>query len=82
MIDEEILKKHNLKAVPFSCIGEGQTFNDEESFRIDILQEDYYFYTYQLRNGKIFFADSDIPEPYSAGYFKNTTVYVPVWRPC
>lgn len=81
MISKEILKKHNLKAVPFSCIGEGETFNDEESLN-DAMANEYYFYAYRRKGDFVTFADSDgcSCARHHIGLFENTTVYVPVGR--
>ena len=81
MIDKETLKKHNLKAVPFSCIRDGETFHDEDAFW-SVYNRDYYFFTYLIRNGQVFYADSDTPDMLTPSHFKDETVYVPVWRVC
>jgi hypothetical protein len=77
MIDKETLKKRNLKAVPFSCIGEGQTFNIEidflypERWLVDCLRRKHSGGTVWANNNKNCISPPDI-----------LTVYVPVWRPC
>ena len=78
MIDKQTLKKHNLKAVPFSCIREGQTFNLWYDFVDDVLDIEV---TRRLIEGKVVWADEDCGEPLQ-GYKPTDTVYVPVWRPC
>ena len=83
MIDKETLKKHNLKAVPFSCIGEGETFNPEDDLLGNI--EELVEHKRRLVGDSIEWADgydSPIlanPESY---ILDDATVYVPVWRPC
>jgi hypothetical protein len=81
MIDKQTLKKHNLKAVPFSCIGEGQTFN----VLCDIHEGDLGLHERRLVGDHFEWADR-YPSPLftsPAGYREtNETVYVPVWRPC
>jgi hypothetical protein len=79
MIDKTTLKKHNLKAVPFSCIGEGQTFYDWVS--IIGHPADLTFYERRLQDNDIFFADGGATCNSPAGYVGHT-VYVPVWRVC
>jgi hypothetical protein len=71
MIDKEILKKHNLKAVPFSCIGEGETFQTEFDYGVDQ-------FTRRLIGGNIYYADNKYPDWKLHNNYK--TVYVPVWR--
>ncbi len=83
MIDKQILKKHNLKAVPFSHIGEGETFNVLD----DLLHEDPELLEYQRRlvAGRIVWADGfNSPIAANLDWYTsiNRTVYVPVCRPC
>jgi len=73
MISKEILKKHNLKAVPFSCIGEGQTFQTEDDYWISE-------FTRRVISGKVFYADGAYPDWVLHNDYE--TVYVPIWRPC
>ena len=77
MISKEILKKHNLKAVPFSCIREGETFHHESS--ISSSHESFAFYERRLAGGVVDWADGTIG-PHSTYYYPEYTVYVPVWR--
>jgi len=77
MITPEILKKLNLKAVPFSEIGEGQTFN----ILVDFATPDCVaFLQRRLVGDNIEFHDGS-PCCVPAKHHMNTTVYVPVWRP-
>ena len=82
MIAKEILKKHNLKAVPFSCIGEGESqwFYTEyvvyDSGPIDSFRR-------HLMNGEVLLSvdrNRFIVSSHSIQKLKNSTVYVPVWR--
>jgi len=76
MIDTDTLKKHNLKAVPFSCIGEGQTFNVEDDFFSHGLDISL---TRRITQRRTVWADGFRGNLYQgrSGY---ETVYVPVWR--
>ena len=82
MISKETLKKHNLKAVPFSCIGEGQTFNVLDDLlprHCSELPE----YRRRLVAGHIVWADGfDSPIVATLDHYASIdrTVYVPVWR--
>jgi len=80
MISAEILKKNNLKAVPFSCIGEGETF------WTDVLLDSKYIremavYSYRKEGLLVNWADGFTMglQEYTTEY-ENKTVYVPVWR--
>lgn len=83
MIDKVILKKHNLKAVPFSCIGEGQSFILEKSlgFQTTCCGEPAFF-ARKIVKGLVFFVGG--PASWVVGrktdYRPSLTVYVPVWR--
>ena len=77
MIDAKTLKKHNLKAVPFSCIGEGETFYGEETVRSWAGETAYY--ERRLQCGDIIYAD-DTPSMMDVLDYVGDTVYVPVWR--
>ena len=79
MIDKAILKKHNLKAVPFSAIGEGQTFNTESS--IGNYPTSFLRLERRLRCSAIDFSDGT-RSCLLADYLCDKTVYVPIWRPC
>jgi len=80
MIDKQTLKKLNLKAVPFSCIGEGETFNVEGTFRHPMGLARF---KRKIEDELIVFADGwPIWSAMTAGDYANKTVYVPVWRPC
>jgi len=75
MIAKKILKKHNLKAVPFFCIKEGQSFYlllDDSELGFECLKR-------KLLNGRIPFVDNDA-HGLPASYIACNTVYVPVWR--
>jgi hypothetical protein len=87
MIDKQTLKKHNLKAVPFSCIGEGETFFTDFTitlFEALCLRNGLEHYKRKLVGRKVFYTNP----PYSVGDaevdydYENKTVYVPVWRVC
>lgn len=81
MISPETLKKHNLKAVPFSEIGEGQTFNTLSDLQED--QPDLEEHKRRLVGDTIEWADgfdSPILAHPSTYRIHNDTVYVPVWR--
>jgi hypothetical protein len=79
MIAPEILKKHNLKAVPFSCIGEGETFYDTDT--IPNWPDDFVEYKRRLKDGDIEYADG-VSSLMDVEDYIGETVYVPVWRPC
>ncbi len=83
MLDKQTLKKHNLKAVPFSCIGEGETFNIEDDFWCQ-LKFGHVFYTRKRLEGNIVFASTEDSILESVDGFAEDdnyeTVYVPVWR--
>jgi hypothetical protein len=76
MIDKQTLKKHNLKAVPFSCIREGETFNLGHHLRT--LSKHY---ERRLKGNTVDFSDGS-PSYFVASSLCDLTVYVPVWRPC
>lgn len=75
MIDAKTLKKHNLKAVPFSAIKEG------ESFYLLLSGEELGDRSLERRllNGHIPFVDNGFGV-LPASYISLNTVYVPVWR--
>jgi hypothetical protein len=75
MIAKEILKKHNLKAVPFSCIGEGETFNID----VDFYWDDYVTTTRIIRGGNVWFVNEKMNGRRCLNN-DHDTVYVPVWR--
>lgn len=79
MIDKETLKKHNLKAVPFSCIGEGETFYGEPTIRD--WPGNFAPYNRRLQDDDIIFANG-MPSGMDVEDYVGRTVYVPVWRPC
>jgi hypothetical protein len=84
MIDKETLKKHNLKAVPFSCIGEGQGHWFYTEY---IVYDDGPIVAFRrhLKNGEVLLAvdkGTYIVSSHTIRKLKNATVYVPVWRPC
>ena len=79
MIDKETLKKHNLKSVPFSCIGEGESFHLVHSIRL--WKDDFEDLKRKLIGDYIYYADTGqrcIGE--NKPMFESETVYVPVWR--
>jgi hypothetical protein len=81
MIDAAILKKHNLKAVPFSCIGEGETFN--VFWSLAIYPDDHVDLTRILSGNTVYYAsDHKHVNPLTGEMAEHadTTVYVPVWR--
>jgi len=81
MIDKAILRKHNLKAVPFSCIEDGQTFWTDTLLSSQFISE-MAVYGYRKEGLLINWADG-FPmglQEYTAE-FKDRTIYVPVWRP-
>ena len=81
MISPETLKKHNLKAVLFSCIGEGETFMCDLVPDISFPEFSTAFFM-RVRGIKY--------SPWADGtpdlgcektkVYENQTVYVPVWR--
>jgi len=79
MVDKETLKKHNLKAVPFSCIGEGDTFYGEGAFQcVYSSADDIIPYLRRLTEGKVCWADGTCQM--LSKYKLTRTVYVPVWH--
>ena len=76
MIDKQTLKKHNLKAVPFSCIREGETFYSifPNEMEHDIWRE----MERRLVGNTVHFTDGNMSFLNSG--FMQPTVYVPVWR--
>ena len=80
MISKEILKKHNLKAVPFACIGEGETFIGEECIS-DLAGFPLAFYFRRLCDGYTPWADETADLCHVvAELYNDDTVYIPVWR--
>ncbi len=80
MIDKQTLKKHNLKAVPFSCIGEGQWFYIGCSIYNSGPAVNFRRY---LRGNSIHVRKSDgtfFSSCCAAEKIKLWPVYVPVWR--
>ena len=78
MIPKETLKKHNLKAVPFSEIREGQTF-----FVLFTGEKYDRCLERRLVGDIVPFTDGAFANaqcPVYADYIKDYTVYVPVWR--
>jgi hypothetical protein len=81
MVSAEILKKNNLKAVPFEKIREGQTFLFDYDIEKNPLSLN--FFIRQLAGQDIIWADgSDMAFPDKKEAWGDRTVYVPVWRPC
>ena len=74
MIDKQTLKKHNLKAVPFSCIREGETF--WFGYSLKSISERY---ERKLFRGRVDFVDGS-ESAFLATHLIPHTVYVPVWR--
>jgi hypothetical protein len=81
MIDKATLKKHNLKAVPFSCIGEGQTFLCMTSYDTTLIDNEFNKYCRHFVGDKVYLANG-WPSCFNRQAFIGHTVYVPVWRPC
>jgi hypothetical protein len=80
MIAPEILKKHNLKAVQFSCIGEGETFHVEPIVRDKMMARESYSHLLRRKTGNsIDFFDGEV-SAVPAVLLIGKTVYVPVWR--
>ena len=80
MINKETLKKHNLKAVPFSCIGEGEMFWTDTLLSSQFIHE-LAIYGYRKEGRLINWADGFPMGLQEFTYeFKTRTVYVPVWR--
>jgi hypothetical protein len=82
MIDREILKKHNLKAVPFSCIGEGV---DQWFYTEYIVYDDGPIVAFRrhLMNGEVLLSvdrNAYIVSSHTIPKLRDATVYVPVWR--
>jgi len=80
-MDEKILKKHNLKAVPFSCIGEGQTFYIFWS--LTCYPGEHIDLERVLSGNQIYYANDHERHSQLDGEINehaDTTVYVPVWR--
>ena len=77
MIAKEILKKHNLKAVPFSCIGEGETFYDEGT--LTTWPETFVFYERRVQDGDIEYAEG-VPSLMDIEDYLGEDVCIYVWR--
>jgi hypothetical protein len=81
MISKEILKKHNLKAVPFSCVREGETFHVEPIVRDKMIAKESYSHLLRRKTGnRVDFFDGEA-SVVPAILLTGKTVYVPVWRP-
>ena len=79
MIDKQTLKKHNLKAVPFSCIGEGEWFLACPSYETSLIGHEFLRYSRQFIGDDVFLRDGQMSTLLRQAH-NGTTVYVPVWR--
>jgi hypothetical protein len=79
MIDAKTLKKHNLKAVPFSSIREGEWFLACCSYHNELPDNAFNLYGRRFIGDDIFLRCGFLSARNRQSH-NNTTVYVPVWR--